>query len=58
MIGLLSLVKVESRAASSAPKDIYGNEWSESRFAAYVDDNTTKFTGKNRVILIYNPLQL
>ena len=50
MIGLLPLVKVESRAASSAPKDINGNEWSGSGFVQYYSNKSTLFPGTNRVI--------
>ena len=47
--GFIPFVAKKAEAAT-APTDIYGNAWAESRFALW-EDGRTKFDGTNRVII-------
>lgn len=55
-LGLMPFMNGRVSSATDAPKDIYGNEWSESLFANW-EDGRTQFSGENRVILIHNSFQ-
>ena len=49
IVGFIPFVAKKAEAAT-APTDIYGNAWTESRFALW-EDGRTKFDGTNRVII-------
>lgn len=55
-LGLMPFMNGRVSSATDAPKDIYGNEWSESLFANW-EDGRTQFSGENRVILVHNSFQ-
>lgn len=54
VIGFVPFFSIKTEAATSLPKDINGNEWQESRFATYYNNENTKYSGKKRIILSYD----
>ena len=47
LIGIMPIINLSAKAETSRPKDINGNEWTES-FFAYYEDCRTLFKGKNK----------
>ncbi|MGN0543040.1 MAG: InlB B-repeat-containing protein [Acutalibacteraceae bacterium] len=53
LIGIMPIINLNAKAETSRPKDINGNEWTESVFAFY-EDCRTLFKGKNKFTIEWN----